>query len=266
MALTTTQFPYTGPYGLAASGLPSKGPTPEALKRAMSRLGFMPWNDFDQHYNKVLADALAKWDPGNTGYGKGRWEKIRAARIPAGKPHAGEYALDQYARWLVQDEADQHYESTAEARVMAAIAEFGYKAIANERNIHYLQYRPGRIADGPDGVYSSDCSLSVIQAFYYAKQKTGIDVPDPSKQGWTGYGNTDYFEDDWPKVGSPYRVGDLAHFRSARHVIFCIKPGSVSTAEWCSHGRDAGPELLHLDRYVRFPEEFMFVVRPPLTP
>jgi murein DD-endopeptidase MepM/ murein hydrolase activator NlpD len=104
--LTDKQCPYTGPYGLPASGLKSKGPTAVALKRAMSRLGYIPWEpaSFDEHYNERLADALAKWDPGNTGYGEGRWKKIRNTRIPKGLPHQGEYALDSVALREINDE------------------------------------------------------------------------------------------------------------------------------------------------------------------
>jgi murein DD-endopeptidase MepM/ murein hydrolase activator NlpD len=109
--LTEKQCPWTGPYGLAESGLPSKGPTNEALKRAMSRLGFRPWepDKWDDNFNKPLADDLAQWDPGNSGYGPGRWTKIRSARVPAGKPHAGEYALDQTALDLIMEDWKAHH-------------------------------------------------------------------------------------------------------------------------------------------------------------
>lgn len=103
--LTEKQCPWTGPYGLPESGLKSKGPTAKALKRGMGRLGFLAWSEnYDEHFNQPLSQALSNWDPGHTGYGKGRWEKIRAARIPAGKPHAGEYALDGVAQDLIQGE------------------------------------------------------------------------------------------------------------------------------------------------------------------
>lgn len=102
--LTEKQCPPTYPYGLPTSGLKSKGPTAKALKRAMSRLGYMPWGNFDEHFNQPLVEALAKWDPGKAGYGKGRWEKIRGTRVPAGLPHAGEYALDGPALNMIQDE------------------------------------------------------------------------------------------------------------------------------------------------------------------
>ncbi len=107
--LTVAQCPPTYPYGLPESGLRSKGPTAEALKRAMSRMGLFPWGPFDQQFNRALSDALAEWDPGHSGYGKGRWEKIRAARVPKGMDHAGEYALDGVALELIrQDYAEQH--------------------------------------------------------------------------------------------------------------------------------------------------------------
>lgn len=104
--LTEKQLPYTGPYGLAASSLPSYGSTPYALKRCMSRLGLLTWepDEWDLHYNTKLAAALSQWDPGATGYGPGRCEKLRRAVIPPNLPHAGEYAADSVALQLIQDE------------------------------------------------------------------------------------------------------------------------------------------------------------------
>ena len=108
--------------------------------------------------------------------------------------------------------------------------------------------------------------MMVIQAHNYAARKTGLSVPDPSKQGYSGYGNTDQHEDDWPKVGPPFRVGDLAHFHSDRHVIECIVPGTIDTAQWGSNGREAAPELVRsLRSYSRYPDEFLDVVRPVLV-
>lgn len=102
--LTVAQCPDTTPYGLPTSGLRSKGPTCVALKRAMSRMGLMPWQEFDEHFNQPLAHALGLWDPGHSGYGKGRWEKIRSARVPRGVDNAGEYALDATALQLIRDD------------------------------------------------------------------------------------------------------------------------------------------------------------------
>jgi hypothetical protein len=268
MPLTPSQVPYTGPYTLPTGDGKAKGPTAEALKRAMSRMGApqLPWTDFDQHYNQKLEDALDWWDPGKNGYGEGRWKKVRAAIIPAGRQHAGQFALDRYSQTLIQDEAKVTSTSTREARVQGFITEFWTIAIAHAGIWHYDMDRPLKAVVDPAAGGQSDCSMMVIQAHNYAKRKAQVNVPDPSKQNYSGYGNTDQWEDDWPRVGSPYRVGDLAHFHSERHVIECIAPGDVRTAKWGSNGREAAPELINsLSGYSRFPSEFICVVRPTLV-
>lgn len=262
--LTPEQLPYTGPYGLATSGLPSKGPTVEALKRAMGRLGLLPWRDYDRHYNAVLEAALDNFDPGNNGYGNGRWTKLRAAVIPAGLWHEGERALDAYAIKLIQDEAGSTG-TTDEQRAQHYITEFWELAITNRGNWHYSQDRLFVVTVDPSGTYiKADCSATPVMARRYAALKTGLKLADPSRQNFSGAGNTDLFEDDWPKIGSPFRVGDLAHFHSERHVIECIHAGTIDTAVWGSNGGEAAPEKFTLSQYHRFPGEFLFVVRPDI--
>ena len=263
--LSERQVPYTGPYGLAASAHKSKGPTAEALKRAMSRLGYMPWRDFDQHYNATLEEALDKFDPGKDGYGDGRWRKLRAARVPFGLAHGGEWALDFYARTLIQDEAGETSTSSNEEVVQGWIKMFWEIAIANNRIWHYDQGRPFRVDVDPGKGGRSDCSAMCVQAVAYAGRMSGIEVVDPAKWDFRGFGNTDWYEDDWPRVGSPFRVGDLAHFHSSRHVIQCIQAGTFTTAVWGSNGSERAPERLTLAEYSRFPGEYMFTVRPDLV-
>ena len=103
--ISKTDFPYTGPYSVEGDGK-HKGNTALALKRAMSRLGFLPWEPevWDNAFNKKLEAALDEWDPGKNGYGTGRYDKIRAAVIKKGLPHAGEQALDSPAINQVQTE------------------------------------------------------------------------------------------------------------------------------------------------------------------
>lgn len=105
MTLSSSTFPYTGPYSIDGNGK-HKGPTALSLKRAMSRLGFLPWepDKWDEHFNQKLENALDAWHPGGAnGYAEGRWEKIRAAKVKSGS-HAGEYALDSVCINLVADE------------------------------------------------------------------------------------------------------------------------------------------------------------------
>jgi len=265
--LTEGQAPWTENYGLATSKFRSKGPTAEAVKRAMGHLKLIPWGDYDPHWNLALWEAFADWKLSvglqhDGSYGEKAWEKLRAATYK--KNGKVLYALDPYCLRLLQNEAQVFDASEAETKIREALAEWGYAIIANEPNITYSQDRAVDVDVDPNSTFESDCSGTVIQGYAYAKRKTNLPVPDPAKHRWTGNGNTDWYEDDHPKVGGPYRIGDLAHFEDARHVIMCIKPGDYKTAQWVSHGWDGGPSLVKLSTYSRYPSEFLYVVRPPL--
>lgn len=269
--LTERQVPYTGPYGLVTGPFKSKGPTAEACKRFFGRLGYIEWNDYDQHWNLMLGNAMIKYKktkglPSDASYGKLVWAKMRAEVVPKGRPNEGEWCFDFYARKLIQDEAKVTSDSDEEALVQHFIREYWMLAIANNPEYSYTQNRPFNVDMNPSSKSAQgDCSATPVQALRYAGKKAGVAVNDPAMQKFTGYGNTDWYEDDWPKVGSPFRIGDLAHFHSSRHVIQCIKEGTTVTAEWGSHGWEGSPELIRgLVNYGRYPEEFMFVVRPKL--
>jgi hypothetical protein len=267
MVLTPQQAPWTERYDLPTSKSKSKGPTADAVKRAMGHLKLLPWGDFNQVWDLELWEIFADWKksvglPHDGVYGQKAWEKLRAATYK--KDGKKLYALDPYARYLLQNEAGLLAESHDEEKVQAALTEWGNAIIANEPHIHYSQKRPVNVNQNPNVEFSSDCSGTIIQAFAYAKRKTDLRVPDPAKQKYTGYGNTDWYEDDHPKVTAPFRVGDLAHFENSRHVIMCIKAGDHKTAEWVSHGWEGGPSRVKLSTYNRYPRDFLFVVRPPL--
>jgi hypothetical protein len=112
--LTEEQFPFTGPcHGPSSGQPPTQSPTVVALKRAVSRMGLLAWEEFDEVYDELLEGALAEWQdsidihPAAGQYGPGTWVQLRAAVIPAGLPHAGELVLDTVAQKLVRDEAAQ---------------------------------------------------------------------------------------------------------------------------------------------------------------
>ena len=106
MGVSTTNAPYTGPYSVEGNGK-HKGNTALVLKRAMARLGFREWDPdkWDNLFNNALEADLDQWDPGKNGYAEGRWEKLRNAKIKAGLPHAGEWALDSECQRLLKEEA-----------------------------------------------------------------------------------------------------------------------------------------------------------------
>lgn len=275
--LTEQQVPYTGVYAASGKGGPSakhKGPTAEALARMLARMGFLPWGDFDQPFGPIKEKALKEFqksvkldDDGI--YDKPVWTAARKAIVPKGRPHEGEYAFDLYARKLIQDEYGLSTPSGQLSTFRTYFVEFCNAAIANEDDWHYSQNRPFKLNINPSATYvESDCSAFGVQAADYARRKADLMevILDPAQQRWSGYGNTDLHEDNWPRIGAPFRVGDIAHFHSSRHVVWCIKPGTFSTAEWVSHGSERGPERIVLTTYYRFPEEYMYTVRPEYVP
>lgn len=264
--LSAKAAPYTGPFSSDATKLPHSAPTIQALKRMMVREGRMTapaggmlnltneWpagGKFDQAYRKWQRDNdLA----GDGVYGEQAWKFARAEKLPDGS-----HALDDYAAALIRGEwEDQNVPSEEDFR--AAVTLFCLRAEANEDNWHYRLARPLDVSVEPTAGYVvSDCSMFVIQSYHWASKESGLVVPDPSKQGWSGYGNTDFFEDDHPRVAAPFKVGDLAHY--AGHVTICRKAGDARTAVFTSHGMEAGP----IPTSLNYRSDLRFVVRPPLS-
>jgi hypothetical protein len=263
MTLTPKQVPYTGQKGSDATKHDADAPTIQALKRAMVRMDYLdkPLDELDNRWpaGGAFDQSFGRWklDVGLANdhtYGENAWEKIRAAKVKSGS-HKGEYALDSYAQNLIQTEASNGG-ATNEDKVRAKITEFCQRAIA-EPDWYYSQNRAVDVSVNPDGPTTSDCSGSTIQAFYYAKKQTGLAVKDPSQQGWSGYGNTNYYEDDWPTVTGQYKVGDLAHYDG--HVCCCFKAGDSDTSDWFSFGSEPPSK-----RKLNYRSDFRKVVRPDL--
>ena len=266
--LTAEQVPFTGMKGSDATKHDSDAPTIEALKRAMVRLGYLskPLSELDTRWpaNGAFDDAFGRWSLAkgfndDHVYGEGKWEEIRRVTVPPGRAHGGEYALDAYAQDLIRDEHANGKPPPLEA-VRQKIVVFCEQGLRKPGLWSYAQNRAVKLSVDPWGTatITSDCSGSVIQAFHYAKRITGQPVKDPAKQGWSGYGNTDLYEDDWPKVTSgQYLVGDLGHYQG--HVTLCIKKGSWDSSDWWSFGSEPPSR-----RKLSYRTDFRKVVRPEL--
>jgi hypothetical protein len=259
------------------------GPDVIAYKRALAKAQrWLPWNPagWDDSYSNAFAHGNSTGSVDESGVagfqeqmgikptgwiGEPTFEALRTSLIPnkPGTPHAGEPLFDSVCISLLEAAAQQFAEEPPDiADIRAAITDFCEKAEANEANWHYSQNRPIKPDVDPSGSsITSDCSGIVIQAYHYALETTGLDVPDPAKQNWTGFGNTDLHEDDHPQVtDGRYEVGDLAHYSSPAHVTICRKAGDASRAVWTSHGQESGPD----PRTLHYRDGFRFVVRPPL--
>jgi hypothetical protein len=114
MALTEKQAPFIVPYAVVGNipGLKSKGNTAIAVKRALSHLGFLEWDDgFGPYWNHKLNNACADWKrkrgliPSNSedgSWGRKAHTVMQSAwYIKAGKQLP---AFDGKAQELLQDE------------------------------------------------------------------------------------------------------------------------------------------------------------------
>jgi len=272
MTVPEDDAPFIEPYAKAGNpnGFKSKGNTALAVKRAMAHLGFLPWepDTWDNQWNDKLNTAAAKW-------------KVKRGLIPAGstdgswgeKAHTtmrgtwfekdGKHmdAFDGESQRLLQEEKRAQPAppptSSAQQQVRDAIVDFCSQGLAHPSGWTYSQNRAVKVNVDPAGKVSSDCSGSVVQAYAYARKKTGLNVPDPAMQNWTGYGNTSYYEDDHPTVSGSYQVGDLAHYDG--HVTLCIKAGDWNSSDWWSFGSEPPSK-----RKLGYRTDFRKVVRPPL--
>jgi hypothetical protein len=270
MAVTDQEAPFVEPYALAgnAKGFRSKGNTALAVKRALAHLGFLEWEPerWDEHWNERVDEAAAAWKRKRgiipAGSEDGSWgEKAHEVMRSTWFERDGARldAFDGESQRLLREEKSAAGDAgSAEERVRAKLTEFAERAIG-EPDWYYSQNRAVDISVSPDGSNTSDCSGSVIQAFHFARRETGLEVPDPALQGWSGYGNTSYYEDDHPKVTSgSYLVGDLAHYDG--HVCLCYRAGDAETADWFSFGSEPPSQ-----RKLHYRSDFRKVVRPPLV-
>lgn len=260
------------------------GPDVVAYKRTVSRAGRWPWQPFDDSYSNLFSHGSGPnvadsgiagiqrqqgIEPDSGWVGEFTFNTLRSIRIPKGLPHAGEPAMDATSVNLINQAwgmfgGREPAGSSDEDQVRAAIVEFCETGLAHPGGWDYQLVRPLDVSVDPAGHVTSDCSMSAIQAFHYAKRTTGLDVPDPAQQGYSGYGNTDYYEVDHPRVtDGAYLVGDLAHYGSggdSSHVCVCIRAGDQGTSSWWSFGSEPPSR-----RSLYYRSDFLFVVRPPLA-
>jgi hypothetical protein len=266
MSLTEKEAPFTEPYGLAGSDFKSKGNTALAVKRALAHLGFLEWEPdrWDNMWNQKVHNASAEWKRKRgiipAGSADGSWGKKAHDTMRSTWYEKDGQRLDAFdgeSQRLLREEHSAVPPDMDIEDIQRFITEFCEKGMGSPK-WEYTQNREVEVTVDPLGYVDSDCSGSVIQAFDYARRKTGLAVPDPAKQNWTGFGNTSYYEDDHPTVkDGSYRVGDLAHYDG--HVCLCIKAGNADSADWWSFGSEP-PSRRKLD----YRSDFRKVVRPPL--
>lgn len=263
------------------------GPDVTAYQRTVARAGRWKWGEFSDDYTEEFArgvpahlvenDVLWSGVAGVQGQSRGQvpvsgiigektFNYLRSIRVPKGLAHAGQPAMDAVAVNLIEDAYAKFKQSDGYANdAAAAIADYCRRSIASEPGIHYRQYRPMQsLGDKPENGFHSDCSEHSTAAYYWARQHSGVAVPDPNHDGYSGYGYTGTLVNN-PKVGAPYKVGDLAIYGGStgttEHVCTCYVAGDANTSVWCSHGSEAAPYAVKL----HYRGDLLCVVRPGLT-
>ncbi len=247
-----------------------KGPTVDqtvlAVKIAISRAGFWPWQEFDMAYNNAFAHGIkgkGKRYSGVHGFKVAhkisiqgdtydRWthQALLKTRVPKGSPHEGEWAFSPRARYLYNG-----YESETEAeKIVREYYEWWDVLVRNEPKCHYSQQRPimplVRRQEPPVFPNWLDCSGAVIYCAWLADARS----PDP--YGYSGYGNTNSLNDNGFRIGeseiNKYAKDHivLVFYGPSRwattHVVSCKSPTQVY-----SMGTESGPDLLHTIHYRR---------------
>jgi peptidoglycan hydrolase-like protein with peptidoglycan-binding domain len=263
--------PWYGPTNQSGKE-PYKGKAAVALKRTVSRAGHLKWQGFDDTYNKNLERAVREIQkrhglPVTGQVGLPTFKVLLKLKGGDGAP-----AIDAVAHRLFEEEWSRKHppkptRAQLEAKVRNAIVEYWETAIAHDSLWHYFQRRPfTTLGDDPAKGGYSDCSEMATAAMFYARQVTGIAVPDPNGYGYDGYGNTGtlYAHNRDRRVSGEYLEGDLALYgaNASHHVTTCIKPGNAQTAVWGSNGSERGP--LRCSLYYR--GDLFAVVRPQLIP
>lgn len=243
-----------------------------AVKRMVSRLGFWPWGEFDEHYyegfSKGQKNKLGRPIKGREGvaglqrylkikptgyYGKPTHTATLNLRIRDKMPHAREYGWDQAAINLYKGFEDI---SPAEA-IVKDIYKWWNWFVNREPDVFYDQGRPITILERgnvpPKLPISDDCSGVFIGCAWLAGAKS----PDPWYQ-YNGAGNTGSLVnggfrisiDEIDKYCKTHYIGVFygSSIWNTKHIV-----AAESSNKFYSHGREAGPEIVHNIHYHSYP-------------
>lgn len=244
------------------------GPTVDqrvlAVKIAISRAGYWPWQEFDMAYNNLFAHGIPKKGKRYSGvhgfktshsitpqgdtYDIWTHNALLKTRVPAGNPHAGEWAFDARARYLYTG----FKSDSEEEQLVSEIFRMWDILIAHEPSCHYSQARPiGPLVkrqDPPRFPNWLDCSGIVIYTCWLAGAKS----PDP--YGYSGYGNTNSLNDN----GFHIDLGNIEKYCRDHLVLAFYGPSRYATTHVTavktptkvySMGHEAGPEIINRIQY-----------------
>jgi hypothetical protein len=188
-----------------------------AVKRALSRAGYIKWGDFTTTfgpYALVAVKAFQK-DHGIVTTGLYGAETHAALERTHSKGHPAEWAFDDYSVELMHEEANL---LNPEAVVRSAIVAAGFFWYAHRAAIAYREQRPFSLLRPPAVPKVWDCSAFATNCYYAG------DAPDPNGRHYDGQGYT----------------GTLMS-RGKRVALAQMKPGDLIFWGYTQHGSPAFP-------------------------
>lgn len=228
-----------------------------AVKTAIARAGFWPWQEFDEFYSNKFSHGERGWNKPDKGvagfqrlegiqatgyYGSETHEALRNTKVPKRKPHAGEWVFDRRARALYNSFEDM----SPEEEIVKEIFYWWDILVAKEPAWHYSQYRPvvplrkKQKPPRPPGIL--DCSGTVLYTCWLAGAKS----PDPF-YAYEGWGNTNSMNDGGFHIGS----NDIETYCKTHLVLAFYGPSKWNTkhmtaiksfTEVYSMGNEGAPE------------------------
>lgn len=241
-----------------------KGEDVLAIKVAIARAGFWPWQEFNEVYSerfakgkrrptKMINQGVAGFQRRNGlkvgPYNLATHKKLVAARVAKGKPNAGEYVFDRRARRLYNGFDD----TSPEEVIVKEIYHWWDYLVDRKGSVHYSQIRPIdplRKREKPPNLPSYlDCSGTVTYTAWCAGAKS----PD-RECGYNGYGYTGTL------IDGGFRIGYLEVDKYAKdHLVLAFYGPSrwntthvvslKSKNQVYSNGSEAAPQKLNTPYY-----------------
>lgn len=223
-----------------------------AVKRALSRAGYIRWGDFTRLWGKYAAIACKNFQraKGLKQTGIYHFATHEALRKSHRQKSRTEWAFDAMSIAIMKSEDITPYDRTV-GKTMDAVT----YAIANQGRISYSQARPMPDRDPyPNLPYLADCSGFVTWAARSGGWKQDPNYPVGSSRKWDGYGFTGTLWESGTVVnglsnaqlcdlvfyGRPWQAGGAAHVVMLRDFY---------GGNWYvgSMGSDAGPSNVRAD-------------------
>jgi len=256
--------PFTRPLYPPDAARKGKQPSPDgddvtAIKRAVSRSGHWPWQNFDDQFSdgfahgrsgNVADNGLAGLQRQNgidaTGWmGEQTYNLIRSARIPAGLPHAGEPVLDQTAIDLLEAYRQEYAggDTLRELALATAAAQLGYVESPPGTNGNMFGAWYGMNYEPWCAMFVSWCFETSGGSPSFAKGKSYSYVPyvvQDARAGRNGLATTtspipgDLVCYDWQRDGVPDHIG---LFESGTSFSWKAIEGNTSTSNDSNGGQ-----------------------------